>query len=348
MNLVRPISQFLGARSNWLAPASILTAGLILRLYNVNLGLLESAPNRQLIDAVWARNIYQGKFVSDFLQGFQLYHWIVAFFYYLGGGVQEIYGRLVSVGFSFVGAVYFYKLIKLYLNRGGAIMGLFFFFVLSPIHIVISRAFQVDMMALTMGIMSIYYLALWQIKNKVKYFYLSATLISLSLLTKVTFIYLLLPLGFIMYLKLKKNIFKNIAVYVYMAIWLIPVTIWYEFSRRITFQNPEYNPVTSYWQISNWFMWQRLFQLKFYVNNFYYFITSVTTPVGSVILFLSLVYKLQKKLLVFYIWFFSAWLYIVYLGKVTISHEYYVLVLVPPTSVLMAAFLEKPTDTNLP
>ena len=334
MNLVRTIYKFLRIRPNWLAPVIIFSVGLILRLYKINIGILESAPNRQLIDAVWARNIFRGQYISDFMQGFQLYHWIVAMLYQLAGGVYEVLGRLVSVSLSFVGAIFFYRLLRGYFNNVVALVGLFFFFILSPIHIVMSRAFQVDMTALTLGIIAIYYLHKWNGRNNL-YLVISAIFASLCFLTKITFAYLLLPIGYICYQKLGMMMVKRKELYLYLLGVFFPVFIWYDFSRQITLENSKFVfQATNWWQVSNWFRAERLLQNKFYVNIFYFFVQSVVTPIGLVLLPLVR-WRRQKWIGLFYVWFGAALIYIVALSKVTISHEYYILVLVPPASALI-------------
>src|SRR3989338_9681990 len=94
----------------------ILVLGLMLRLYKIKPALLELVPNRQLIDAKIVLVAYERGWnnLNLHLYGFPFYHWIVANVYKLWGGVNEVAGRWVSVGFSVGAAIIFYKLLLLF------------------------------------------------------------------------------------------------------------------------------------------------------------------------------------------------------------------------------------------
>ncbi len=320
-------------KNNKKALLLILALGLYLRLFRLDLGLLEPAPNRQIIAADFARRIYRGDWIPLRVLGFQAYHYLVAGLYWLNGEVNEMYGRLVSVLFSFVGAWWFYKLVSKRLGDKVGKTSLFAYFVLSPMMIIMSRAFQVDSMALALGIGSIYYLDMWSAKKSTGAYLLSLGLGALCVMTKFTFIYFMLVLAFVFWQKYENVIYKKRQVWIYFILQLVPIIAWYAFAKTVRHSDPTYDLNYSDWNLSSWFNGSRLVQAKFYINLFYFWIQSVVTPIGAVAFVVGL-FKFNKKYLLFYVWWLAALISLIYQSDPALTHEYYVLAWVAPSAVI--------------
>ena len=133
--------------------AVIVILGIAMRLYGINLPLVDSHQIRQAQTAMMTRNLYEdnmnifrtrldffGNVPGYIIMEFPLMHAITALLYYLFG-VHEVIGRLVSVVFS-VGAMFLmYGLARQFLSRVGAFAALVLY-VFSPMNIFFSRAFM--------------------------------------------------------------------------------------------------------------------------------------------------------------------------------------------------------------
>jgi len=102
----------------------VLMLGLGVRLYNINLPLLDIKPHREIHTAEETRNLYydgeilypKSKLWADepgfYLAEFPIYNSIIAALYKVNGSVNETWGRVVSVLSSVGVAVIFYQLVK--------------------------------------------------------------------------------------------------------------------------------------------------------------------------------------------------------------------------------------------
>lgn len=111
----------------------IILLGLTLRLYGINLPMVESHQVRQAQTAMMTRNLYEdhldishtrldffGNVPGYIIMEFPLMHGITALLY-IFFGVHEFLGRLVSIAFS-VGAMFlFYGLARQFLSVLGAL-----------------------------------------------------------------------------------------------------------------------------------------------------------------------------------------------------------------------------------
>ena len=131
-------------------------AGILIRLINIDLPILEGANTRQIQTASITRNLLANGF--DFLHpqvNFlpeprysilepPLYNTLVALLY-LPFGVHEYLGRLVSI-LSFAGTCYFiYRIASVHVNASAARAAVLAFS-LFPLSIIFTRAFQPDPM----------------------------------------------------------------------------------------------------------------------------------------------------------------------------------------------------------
>jgi hypothetical protein len=297
-------------------PIGILILGLGLRLYQLSPALLELVPNRQLIDAELARALYERGFKDAglHLYGLPLYHYLVTVTYFFMGGVNEVAGRWLSVGASLAAAIIFYKLLRLFGSQFQALAGLVFFYLLSPVHIIISRSFLVDELTLLTGIASLYFLAR-------KSFWVGTVMMTLTLLSKFTFGYLLLPA---LWLTDKK---KGLLL----LLTVIPVLTWSVYVKHLNEQliggqsTGEYN-------LFYVFNPKNIVSAGFYINIFYHFARYAVTFLWLPLVIMGLVMKPNKQSIPFYLWFLGAWGFILAFNVPSRTHSYYFLALVPPVA----------------
>lgn len=303
----------------------ILILGLGLRLYQLSPALLELVPNRQLIDAEIARAVYEQGFKNVGVQlfGLPLYHYLVVVIYWLLGGVNELAGRWLSVGISVAAAMMFYKLLRLFSSQFQALAGLIFFYLLSPVHIIISRSFLVDELTLFLGITSLYFLA----RN---YFLAGTVMMSLTLLSKFTFGYLLLPALWL--IKKKRGLFLLLTV--------TPILIWSIYVKHLNEQLIGGQPTGEY-NLFYVFNPKNIVSIGFYVNIFYHFARYGVTFMWLPLVIMGLLLKSKRKIATpFYLWFLGAWGFILAFNVPSRTHSYYFLALVPPAAWFAAAATE--------
>lgn len=303
----------------------ILILGLGLRLYQLSPALLELVPNRQLIDAEIAREVYERGFKNIGVQlfGLPLYHYLVVAIYWLLGGVDEVAGRWLSVGISVAAAMMFYKLLRLFSSQFQALAGLIFFYLLSPVHIIISRSFLVDELTLFLGITSLYFLA----RN---YFLTGTVIMSLTLLSKFTFGYLLLPALWL--IKKKRQLF--------LLLTLAPVLIWSIYVKHLNEQLIGGQPTGEY-TLFYVFNPKNIISIGFYINIFYHFSRYAVTFMWLPLVVMGLVWKSKQKIATpFYLWFLGAWGFILGFNIPSRTHSYYFLALVPPAAFFAAQATE--------
>lgn len=323
--------------------ALILLLGLALRLYRVNLPLLESQPNRQVIDAFIIRELSRPgqPLQTDFsIIGLPLYHLVVAGFYWLTGGENLMWGKLVSVFASLVNVVLLVKLIRLFASEKTSIIAAFIFFVLSPINIYLSRSIQIDEFSLVAGLAALYTLALWYVRKRSAYYWWSLVFFTLTLAQHATLAYLALPLLALFYLHLGKSFLKSPRVWLYFLVSLLVSSSWYFiFMVRLNESLPKGGWAEAL-DPRIWVNVANFISLKFWANNFYHFQEWGITSIGVVLFVLGLFGPSTKTKTLFLSWVLGALLSILYRSRPAILTHYYFFAFVPPAAVIAAEGLK--------
>lgn len=313
----------------------ILLLGLTVRLYKINLPLLEFYPSRQIQTADIARNFlrnnfnilnptvsYSGPGYTPFLIEFPGYNYAVAILYSIFG-ISEVIGRYVSLVGWLLSLILVYKIaLKISSKITANIAALFY--CLSPLSVLISRSFQPDQWMLTFSLAGIYSILLWQGKNMF-YFYLSAIFISASILIKIpAVIFTLIPISYLI-LKSKKHLSK-IHNYSYLTIALLPVTLWFTYAY---FRNISGLPTLGNFSLSNWFGFEVFLNPKYYLNIFGFEYNLVLLPIGIILFVIGVFQKLKSNQSFLYCWLVGVILYFLIFNKHNMTHEYYHLPLLP-------------------
>lgn len=224
-------------KSGWIFLIVVVLLGLAIRLYGINMPLVESHQVRQVQTAMMTRNLYEDK-MNIFLTRldmfgnvpgyiileFPLMHGITALLYYLFG-VHEIIGRLVNVAFS-VGAMFLmYGLARQFLSRTGAFAALILY-VFSPMNVFFSRAFMPESSMMFFVVGAIYFFLKWLDKKSLTLYLFVIIFAAFACLTKPTAVLIFAPILSAWFLKYKRNLFRRIDFWLYVFLTMMPVILW--------------------------------------------------------------------------------------------------------------------------
>lgn len=198
--LVRPVAWLSNALHRvWdqryaLFLSLLLLLGLGVRLYRINIPLLEYVPIKQIETAMVARNLYERGYQilrpqafdpetnAFFVHEFPLYNLAVALSYEVTG-VQEVNGRILSVLFWLLAAYLLYKLAARHADQTAGLFAAFVFLLL-PLGVQISRSFQHESLMILLSIAAIYFFYVWAEEQKTLSLYGGLACLSLAFLVK--------------------------------------------------------------------------------------------------------------------------------------------------------------------
>lgn len=336
----------------------VILLGLSLRLYKIDLPMLDKKPQRELYTAEITRNIYFNNFdilhpmmktvysepPGYMFSEFPVYNFLTALFYYITGGIHEIWGKLISVIAS-VGTVYFfYKFITIYFGNKVAIWAAIFYFLISPQSVVISRNHQPDQLSMFFAISGLYYFSLWIRKEKTRNYIISYVLITLMFLIKLTMFPVLFPMLGLAFHKWGKRTFKKPLIYFFITT-LIPFAIWTVY---VIFMHNKYPQTLSrggFFTIGEWVTLENLLNIHWYINLFYDFINEVITIPVLLLTFIGFFIKKIKFGWILNLWIIGLIIYIVLFSDKIYVWYYQVLLLFP--LVVYAAITVSLISTNL-
>ena len=326
----------------------ILSIGLLLRLYKLDIPLLEFYPTRQVQTAEITRNLYNRGFnilkpevgyfgpeYVPFLFEFPLYNFVVASIYLLTGPI-EIVGRLVSIAGWAIAAIFLYKFTLFLVNKTAALASVFFY-TFSPLSILISRSFQPDQWMLTCSLGAIFFMLRWKQDMKILDFYISAIFLSLSMLLKIhPAVFTLFPLGYLLLnSRSRLHIFPKVA---YAAVVILPSALWFLYST--SFRNITDSSRAGF-SLANWFGLEIFLNPKYYSNIFGFEYNLVLLPLGLILFLIGLTIRVNKRQFFLYFWLGSIILYFLLFNKLMMTHEYYHLPILPIASVFMGIAFKK-------
>lgn len=309
----------------------ILIIGLCVRLYRINLPLLEFYPSRQIQTADITRNLYRdgfqilkpqvsylGSTKQLFPVEFPFYNFFVALTYKIAGTSDEIFGRILSLFAWVVSFFLIYKIAKIFADIKTAMIATFFY-TFSPLSVLISRSFQPDQWMLTFSLASLYVLYLGLRKKSNIIIFISALLAACALLIKLpSAIFTLLPAYYLISQNQKRWI--NLKTVIFSSIAILPALSWYYYASIISKSG---EALTSESAISNWFGFEIFFDPKFYSNIYGFENNLVLMPTGILLFLIGIFTKLKKNSYFFYVLLGSVFLYFIIFNKHNMTHEYY-------------------------
>lgn len=305
--------------------ATIILSGLVLRLYKIDQPILEYFPQRQTQTAEITRNIYangwpdfwipkiryEKGYLTPLVLELPIYNSITAGLYVIFGP-NLILGRLVSI-FAFLISSIFFALIILKHSDKNLLFSALLVFAFSPLHVLVSRSYQPDELALMLLLISVYYSS---------YFFLM-----LSGFIKLPF-YLF---GLIFTLKKHAKIRLGILKYL---IFFVPIFVW-SIRASMIMKDEGYSGA---YAILNWFDPLFFLDYRFYTSVFNILHINVLTTLGLLFFIIGLFYSWRKKSMALWkMWLFASILYAAFFNRHVSTHEYYSLPFVPPLAAFTGA-----------
>lgn len=336
------MGTFSNANTRW--ALLFVLAGVLIRLINIDLPILEGANSRQIQTALITRNLLVNGF--DFLHPQinslpepryyilepPLYNTLVAFLY-LPFGVHEYLGRLVSI-LSFAGTCYFiYRIASVHINASAARAAVLAFS-LFPLSIIFTRAFQPDPLALFLSVGFIYFTVGWidgNSRNPGWAIFFGA----LAFFTKPPYMFILLPLTLYGLAQKGKRFLTRWEVYLALVFLVIPPVLWSNHAKNVAALYP-YLDYQGNFALSNWFDVSTFFHYSFYKTVFEWLSGMILTPIGFTLLLMGLFVKGKPsgdRLLGF--WLLGVVIYDLMFHKHIHTHEYYHLPLLPVAALLI-------------
>lgn len=320
----------------------IILLGLGLRLWRINIPLLEFYPSRQIQTAEITRNLYRESFnilkpnvrylgpgPNLFLVEFPLYNLAVAVLYYIFG-LHEYLGRIFSVLGWVLSSFFLWKIANKYIGKFAANIALFFY-AISPLSVLISKSFQPDQWMLASSLAAIYFLDKWLKEKKWLFFNVSIIVAGCSFLFKPSsIIFTLVPLTYLIYQSKVHLIWPRLLVYYSLAV--LPSALWYTWATVVSRggETLQHNVA-----VSNWFDFEVFLNPSYYSNIFGFEINLVLGPIGILLFLLGLVFRSKASQKLLYFWFGGIVLYFLIFNKHNMTHEYYHLPLLPIASIFI-------------
>lgn len=323
----------------------IIVLALALRLYRINLPLLEFYSIRQIYTADIARNILKSNFnilypqvsfmgpgpVYSILE-FPLYSTIVAIFYYLFGEF-EVFGRLLSILFFLLSSFVVYQISK---NIYGFKTGLIalFLFNLYPLGILVSRSFMPDNLMLLFSLLSIWYAFKIHERFTTSRFLILCGLICLTILTKFQGFFTLVPVCYLLLTgkgELKPRIQRTVIM---LVLSLFLPFFWYLRDFLISiYGSSQYFKLTIYGtSIKNFF------DANFYRSIFRILYSSLT-QLGLLLLVLGFLLKGKRNETFLKFWVLGLTFFFLVFNNHSGTHEYYHLAVLPIAAIFGAKVL---------
>ena len=292
---------------------------------------------------------FQGNDLRHASTQFPLYSYLVAVCYKFFG-VNEVWGRVLSMIFAAGSAVLLYFLICFFgQERVALISSLVFSFI--PIRIYFMRTFMPESMAIFFLLAGYLFTALylnpniallengWRQKSQLEkekffpYGFCSAIFLALSFLLKLPYIFLSAPALFLISEKYGRKAFYKKELYLWSGLIIIFLGSWYGYT---IFGLPALTGEESFFKNELDYLkeWR---SLKFWTTHFLSRTPELlTTYAGLLFLVVGLKEAWQKKIRFILAWFLSAVSYLILCGKYGKVHQYAALPLSPIYAVLIA------------
>ncbi len=193
--------------SRRLCLALIAAASLAIHLKGIGSPMLDYHYHRQCNTATIARNYYrnglhfgtpqidwEGDYEGKAATEFPLYMWLMGLLWPLAG-LAELWGRVLSAGFSALTAIYLFLFLERRLSKEAAFVSSLVFTAL-PVEVYFGRTVQPEAMALFATMGALYHWDVWLDAPKKKFQWLAATAFAfLAIAHKLPYLYLLAPLA---------------------------------------------------------------------------------------------------------------------------------------------------------
>ena len=336
--------------NSYVALLLILTLAFALRLYKIDNPIADWHSWRQADTAAVARNLYDEQFnpfkprgddmstISEikpqlnleryrFVE-FPIYPSLVAFAYFINGGIDDKLARLVSVFFSLGSIIFIYFIVKRYSETLHALLSSFIFATL-PFSVFYSRVTLPEPSLIFFSLGMFYFVDRWIFENKKNLMLLAIFFTAGAFLTKPMAGFFLLPLIYSYYLK-EGFRFPPVRYWVFIIISLLPFGMW----RYWMLNFPEGIPASSWLLNGNGIRLRPAFFRWIVGDRLDREILSIAG--GFFFLFGLIVKPLAKSNYLLHILTLSSFLYLVVFATGNVQHDYYQILLTPVISIFVA------------
>lgn len=325
----------------------ILSLGLIVRLYKVDIPLADHHSWRQSDTAAVARSFIKERWTflkphidnmvplhpgvpnNDrlFLVEPPVYNSLVAGVYSILG-VNIKWARLVSIIFSLGSVVLLYLLSKKYFGEKVGLLTALFFAII-PYNIFYSRTVLPESFIIFVTLLMFYFCIKWLEDSKLSNFILFVIFSAVSFSQKSFPLFFLLPVGYLFWQKFKLGCFKQGNIYIWLIISFLPFLLW----RWWIGHYPQGVPANL------WLFNQGDIRFK---GAFFYWIFAerigklILGYFGLPFLILGLIIKPKKEGWFFHLWLLSLIIYMFVFAAGNVTHDYYQIPLIPIFCIFMA------------
>jgi len=221
---------------------------LSMMLRNLNQPLLDRHSWRQADTAGFARGLAEGSFdllhpkflayypdefgINGAVESeFNLYPLIVAALYRLFG-VHEVLARLVSIAFALGTASLIYLLGRRYLDHTAGLLAVLTLG-LSPLYVFYSRSVQPESTVLFLSVGGLYFFTHWLDREDWLAYGATAICTALAFLTKITSLYIGLPLVVAAWMKYRWRLVGQWRLWLLAALVLLPAAAYYLYAHSL-------------------------------------------------------------------------------------------------------------------
>jgi len=332
----------------------ILLFAVMLRLPNIANPITEVYPTKQALNAMVARNYYEGGFnvlypevdrVFDhpptyYGLEFGLLPLVTALLYLIFGGVYEALGRLVSIAFFCGSLIMLHKLTKKLFTERVALLACLAF-TLSPASVIFSQTFQSEFAAMFFSLAAVYYFLEGLGKKKsMRGIFIAGFSAALAFSIKLIYAPVLLPLlAYAAFTRHGKKFFLKNEFLLFLFLAAAPLMLWiywttilhsiqpHPWATPTTFTQVVYSDA-DYVSATNPLLYKTLLKRL---------VTVHFTPLGFMLLLVGLTLLPKKKnQRLIYVWAFLALASFPLLSGQNFHHEYYQLPLLPAASIFIA------------
>ena len=324
----------------------LLFIAVAIRLVNLNIPILEGTATRQIQTAMIAKNLYNNGFnlfypqvdflgtgPGYFVEEFPLLNFIAAVLYKLCGGVHEWIGRLISISFFAGSVIFLYNLTRRLFEERTALITIVIYSV-SPLSLIYSRAFMPDFEMIFFFIGALYFMYLWSLGDKDKFFWLSAIFAMMAMLSKIQAFCICIPLLAMIWQRQYLSFLFKARSWAYLLIVLVPSILWYMHARHV---HQIYSPTEDYvFQVSYWFRPSLFISPKYLIKVFEHGWMQMLTPVGFTLFLFGLFLKdKSQQRIILWAWLVGTVVYMIVFCT-HMGDPYYNLLFLPITSIFAA------------
>lgn len=343
----------------------ILLGGFLLRLYKFNNPIADWFSWRQADTSAVSRNFVTSGFdllhprfddlsnvpsgIHDNPEGFRFVEFPIynvfqaGLFISVGHFTLEEWGRLVTIFFSLLSAIFIFLIVKKKYSFLSAILATFFF-VFLPFNIFYGRTILPDPMMVAFILASIYFFDLWISREKFSIFnfqFLLALIFTIgAFLIKPFAAFFMLPMAYLVYEKYGPSFLKKWQLWIFAIISILPFVLW----RIWMLQYPAGIPQSAWLFNGNNIRFKGAFFHWIFARRIAEMILGFW---GLPVLIIGTLVKHKKNSLFFLSFLLSSLIYIFTVATGNVQHDYYQIPIIPTLAIFLglgSAYLLNPPE----